>query len=35
LRVTGLDIECCPVCQQGVLRLVAVLGPALAAWDTS
>jgi hypothetical protein len=25
LRVTGVDIECCPVCQQGVLHLIAVL----------
>jgi Putative transposase/Transposase zinc-binding domain len=35
LRVAGIDIERCPVCQQGVLRLIAVLAPAAAAWDTS
>jgi hypothetical protein len=35
LRLTGVDIERCPVCQQGVLHLVVVLGPAPAAWDTS
>ena len=35
LRVTGLDIERCPVCQQGVLRQVERLPPAPAAWDTS
>jgi len=34
-RVTGVDIARCPVCQQGVLHLIAVLGPAPAAWDTS
>jgi Putative transposase/Transposase zinc-binding domain len=34
-RLTGVDIERCPVCQQGVLHLIAVLGPAPAAWDTS
>jgi Putative transposase len=33
LRVTGVDIERCPVCQQGVLHRIAVLAPA--AWDTS
>jgi hypothetical protein len=33
LRVTGVDIERCPVCQQGVLHRIAVL--ASAAWDTS
>jgi hypothetical protein len=35
LRVTGLDIERCPVCQQGVLRQVEILPPMPAAWDTS
>ena len=35
LRVTGLDIERCPVCQQGLLRQVERLAPAPAAWDTS
>jgi hypothetical protein len=35
LRLTGVDIARCPVCQQGVLHLIAVLGPAPAAWDTS
>jgi len=35
LRVTGIDIERCPVCQQGLLRHVEVLAPAPAAWDTS
>jgi hypothetical protein len=33
LRVTGVDIERCPVCQLGLLHLIAVLAPA--AWDTS
>lgn len=28
LRVTGIDIDRCPVCQQGSLRLVAILPPA-------
>ncbi|MBI2494033.1 MAG: IS91 family transposase [Candidatus Rokubacteria bacterium] len=35
LRLTGLDIERCPVCQQGRLRQVEMLPPAPAAWDTS
>ncbi|MBI2016353.1 MAG: IS91 family transposase [Candidatus Rokubacteria bacterium] len=35
LRLTGLDIERCPVCQQGRLRQVETLPPAPAAWDTS
>ena len=35
LRVTGLDIERCPACQQGLLRRIAVLPPAPAVWDTS
>ncbi len=35
LRVTGIDIERCPVCQQGVFHQVEVLPPAPAAWDTS
>jgi len=35
LRVAGLDIERCPICQQGLLRQVERLAPAPAAWDTS
>ncbi|TPW18981.1 MAG: putative transposase, partial [Elusimicrobia bacterium] len=35
LRVTGLDIQRCPVCQQGQLRQVERLAPAPPAWDTS
>jgi hypothetical protein len=35
LRVTGIDIDRCPVCQQGRLRLVDVLPPAPLPWDTS
>ena len=35
LRVTGLDIDRCPVCPQGSLRLVALLPPAPRGWDTS
>jgi hypothetical protein len=35
LRVTGLDIDRCPRCPQGVLRRLAVLPPAPAPWDTS
>jgi len=35
LRVTGIDIERCPVCQQGVLQPVGRLAPAPAAWNTS
>jgi hypothetical protein len=35
LRVTGLDIERCPVCQQGQLRRLDRLPPTPSAWDTS
>ena len=35
LRVAGVDIEQCPVCQQGPLRRVQRLAPAPPAWDTS
>ena len=35
LRVTGIDIERCPLCQQGTLRLIAVLPPAPLPWNTS
>lgn len=35
LRVTGLDIDRCPVCQQGQLRPRDRLPPAPPAWDTS
>jgi len=35
LRVTGIDIERCPVCQQGQFRQVERLTPAPPAWDTS
>lgn len=35
LRVTGLDIERCPGCPQGLLRRVAVLAPTPTPWDTS
>jgi hypothetical protein len=35
LRVTGVDIERCPVCQRGVPHRIAALAPAPAAWDTS
>jgi hypothetical protein len=35
LRLTGLDVERCPVCQQGRLRQVEILPPAPAVWDTS
>jgi hypothetical protein len=35
LRVTGLDNDRCPVCQQGPLRRLDRLPPAPAAWDTS
>lgn len=34
LRVTGLDIDRCPVCQQGALRRVAQLPPVPPTWDT-
>ena len=35
LRVAGLDIDRCPVCQQGSLQLVAILPPAPPPADTS
>ena len=35
LRLTGIDIERCPSCQQGVLRPLEVLRPAPLVWDTS
>jgi hypothetical protein len=35
LRLTGLDIERCPACQQGLLRRVELLAPTPAPWDTS
>ena len=35
LRVTGLDIDRCPVCQQGQLRRLDRLPPTPSAWDTS
>jgi Putative transposase/Transposase zinc-binding domain len=35
LRVTGLDIERCPVCEEGRLQPVERLPPAPIAWDTS
>jgi hypothetical protein len=35
LRLTGLDIERCPVCPHGLLRRVAVLAPTPTPWDTS
>jgi len=35
LRVMGVDIERCPVCQLGVMPPLAVLPPVLVAWDTS
>jgi Putative transposase/Transposase zinc-binding domain len=35
LRVTGVDIERCLVCQQGLLQPIEALAPAPAAWDTS
>ena len=35
LRVIGIDIERCPICQIGVLQPLAVLPPVPAAWDTS
>jgi hypothetical protein len=35
LRLTGIDIERCPNCQQGVLRPLEVLRPAPLVWDTS
>jgi hypothetical protein len=35
LRVMGIDIERCPVCQVGALQPLAVLPPQPGAWDTS
>jgi hypothetical protein len=35
LRVTGVDIDLCPICQHGALRRVARLLPAPSPWDTS
>jgi hypothetical protein len=35
LRLTGIDIEHCPVCTHGSLRRLEVLRPAPVAWDTS
>jgi Putative transposase/Transposase zinc-binding domain len=35
LRLTGIDLELCPVCHQGRLQRVAIVPPAPAAWDTS
>ena len=35
LRVTGIDIDLCPVCHQGSLRRLDRLPPAPPAWDTS
>ena len=35
LRVMGVDIERCPVCQLGVMQPLAVLPPVRVAWDTS
>ena len=35
LRLTGIDIERCPICQQGVLRPLGVVPPPPLAWDTS
>jgi hypothetical protein len=35
LRLTGIDIERWPSCQQGVLRPLEVLRPAPLIWDTS
>ena len=35
LRLTGLDIERCPTCQQGFLRRLDILAPTPAPWDTS
>jgi len=35
LRVMGIDIERCPVCQSGPVQPVAVLPPQPPAWDTS
>jgi hypothetical protein len=35
LRITGIDIERCPVCQQGVLQPLGRLLPTPVPWDTS
>ncbi len=35
LRLTGIDIEHCPVCTHGSLRRLEVLRPAPVTWDTS
>jgi hypothetical protein len=35
LRVLGVDIERCPICQRGILQPLAVLPPIRVAWDTS
>jgi len=35
LRVTGVDIERCPVCQQGILHPRGILLPTPLPWDTS
>ena len=35
LRVTGIDIDLCPVCHQGSLRRVECLLPVPSPWDTS
>jgi hypothetical protein len=35
LRLTGIDIERCPVCPQGRLHTVERLAPTPAVWDTS
>jgi len=29
LRVTGIDIQRCPACQQGRLRVITVLAPTI------
>ena len=35
LRLTGIDIDRCPVCQLGILRPLGPLPPAPVPWDTS
>ena len=35
LRITGIDIARCPVCQLGLLRPLGLLPPAPVPWDTS
>ena len=35
LRVLGIDVDRCPVCQQGALQPLEMLSPAPTAWDTS